>query len=163
MVWANSGARADPKVLPSQGRFSVGAQARVSRLLGFLDKNGSPWGQRASQIRVRARADYLLLFIFFTMVIHHTFRKTKKNDLGEFGCARGPKAQVPPIRVRAHQSGCARARIIFYFLFYFVWYPPKKDTMPKKKKVAAGKPGARAHPNQYITTPSPYWSSCPSA
>ena len=59
-VWANSGARADPKVIPSQGRFSVGAQARVSRLLRFLDKNGFPWGQRASQIRVRARADYVL-------------------------------------------------------------------------------------------------------
>ena len=30
-VWPNSGARADPKVLPSQWRFSVGAQARGSQ------------------------------------------------------------------------------------------------------------------------------------
>ena len=30
-VWRNSGARADPKILPSQWRFSVGAQARGSQ------------------------------------------------------------------------------------------------------------------------------------
>ena len=65
-VWPNSGARADPKVLPSQWRFSVGAQARGSQW--FFDLGGAvirPWGQRASQIRVRARADYFLFFILF--------------------------------------------------------------------------------------------------
>ena len=30
-VWPNWGARADPKVLPSQWRFSVGAQTRGSQ------------------------------------------------------------------------------------------------------------------------------------
>ena len=55
----------------------------------------------------RARVKSFILY-FFTMVMHHTIQKTKKSDLGEFGCARGPQRASSansgaraPIRVRA--------------------------------------------------------------
>ena len=125
-IWANSGARADPKVLPSQGRFSVGAQARVSRLLGFLDKNGSParrppprdatilctlvskpttrravirpWGQRASQIRVRARAFFLNFIFSFEWYAQKSIpcRTKKKWPPASRVRARTPTHSSPP-------------------------------------------------------------------
>ena len=76
---------------------------------------------------------YLTSFFFFPHG-HAPYHSQKKTIWANSGARAGLKGQVPSILVRAHQFGCARARIIFYFLFCFEWYAPKKHTMPKKIK-----------------------------
>ena len=106
----------------------------------------------------RARVKFFI-FYFFAMVMHHTIEKKIKSDLGEFGCARGPQRAS---KGKFRQFGCvrtnsgARARGLS-FIFYFVLNGMLQKSIPcrKIKKVAAGKPGARAHPNQHVTACSP--------
>ena len=69
-----------------------------------------------------------------------TTRRTLPFDLGVNGL---------------RKFGCARARFIFYFIFFPNGMPPNSIPCRYKKKVAAGKPGARAHPNPFITPPFP--------
>ena len=111
--------------------------------------------------------------------MHRTIQNRKKRGLAKFGCAHGP--QGPPISMEVLgwcagpgfavirpwgapwfdlgvnglcKFGCARARIIFIYLF-FLGGMVKKNTMPTKRKSGRRQSGCARAPQPINHRPLP--------